>query len=90
MDLRRTGFRGAPNDVAFFSSRSMSTATDVTLKMVSQTNQTEYSSVFQTKMEKSIPHFRLEMLENGTLWNGTYYGLYMGVGGGGGGREGTF
>ena len=29
---------------------------------------------------KSIPCFRLEMLENGTLWGGTYlYGLYMGV-----------
>ena len=44
--------------------------------------------LFQTKMAKSIPHFRLEMLENGTLWNGTYYGLYMGVGGGGGGEGG--
>ena len=33
---------------------------------------------FQTKMAKSIPYFRLEMLDNGTLWGGTYlYGLYM-------------
>ena len=37
-------------------------------------------TLFQTKMAKSIPNFRLEMLENGTLWGGTYpYGLYMGV-----------
>ena len=37
-------------------------------------------TLFQTKMAKSIPYFRLEMLENGTLWGGTYlYGLYMGV-----------
>ena len=25
-------------------------------------------TLFQTKMAKSIPYFRLEMLENGTLW----------------------
>ena len=37
-------------------------------------------TLFQTKMAKSIPYFRLEMLENGTLWGGTYlYGSYMGV-----------
>ena len=37
-------------------------------------------TLFQTKMAKSIPYFRLEMLENDTLWGGTYlYGLYMGV-----------
>ena len=36
--------------------------------------------LFQTKMAKSIPYFRQEMLENDTLWGGTYlYGLYMGV-----------
>ena len=29
-------------------------------------------TLFQTKMAKSIPYFRLEMLENGTLWGGTY------------------
>ena len=35
---------------------------------------------FQTKVAKSIPYFRQEMLENNTLWGGTYlYGLYMGV-----------
>ena len=29
---------------------------------------------------KSIPYYRLEMLENDTLWGGTYlYGLYNGV-----------
>ena len=37
-------------------------------------------TLFQTKIAKSIPYFRLEMLENDTLWDGTYlYGLYMGV-----------
>ena len=37
-------------------------------------------TLFQNKMAKSIPYFRLEMLENGTLWGSTYlYGLYMGV-----------
>ena len=36
-------------------------------------------TLFQTKIAKSIPYFRLEMLENDTLWGGTYlYGLYMG------------
>ena len=36
-------------------------------------------TLFQTKMAKSIPYFRLEMLENDTLWGGTYpYGLYTG------------
>ena len=34
-------------------------------------------TLFQTKTAKSIPYFRLEMLENGTLWGGTY--LYVGV-----------
>ena len=29
------------------------------------------STLFQTKMAKSLPYFRLEMLENGTLWGGT-------------------
>ena len=37
-------------------------------------------TLFQTKMAKSIPRNRLEMLENGTVWGGTYlYGIYMGV-----------
>ena len=78
MDIRRTGFGDAPNwcTRVFFSSRSMSTATHVTLKMVSHTKQTEYAPYFRPKWEKSIPYFRLEMLENGTLWGGTYlYGL---------------
>ena len=58
----------------FFSSRSMSTETHITLKMVSQTKHTEYYTLFQTKMEKSIPYFRLEMLNNDdTLWGGTTY-----------------
>ena len=29
-------------------------------------------TLFQTKMAKSIPYFRLEMPENDTLWGGTY------------------
>ena len=37
-------------------------------------------TLFQTKMAKSIPCFRLEMLENDTLWGGTYlYGLDIGA-----------
>ena len=37
-------------------------------------------TLFQTKMAKSIPYFRPEILENDTLWGGPYpYGLYMGV-----------
>ena len=37
-------------------------------------------TLFQTKMAKSIPYFRLEMLENDTLWGGMYlYGFYMGL-----------
>ena len=37
-------------------------------------------TLFQTKMAKSTHYFRLEMLENDTLWGGQYiYGLYMGV-----------
>ena len=29
-------------------------------------------TLFQTKMPKSIPYFRLEMRGNDTLWGGTY------------------
>ena len=37
-------------------------------------------TLFQTKIAKTIPYFRLEMLKNDTLWGGTYlYGLYMAV-----------
>ena len=37
-------------------------------------------TLFQTNLAKSIPYFRIEMLENDTLWDGTYlYGLSMGV-----------
>ena len=37
-------------------------------------------TLFQTKTAKSIPYFKLGMLENDTLWGGTYlYGLCMGV-----------
>ena len=48
IDLRRTGLRDAPNDVrVFFFHDTMSTATHVTLKMVSQTKQTEYTPYFR-------------------------------------------
>ena len=54
-------------------------ATHVTLKMASQTKHGIYT-LFQAKMAKSIPYLRQEMLENGTLWDGTYlFGSYMGV-----------
>ena len=81
IDLRRTGLRDTPNDVhVSFSLRSMSSATHVTLKTVSHDQTDRIYTLFQTKMAKSIPYFRLEMLENDTLWGGTYpYGLYMGV-----------
>ena len=36
-------------------------------------------TLFQTKLAKSIPYFRLEMLENDTLYDTYLYGLYMGV-----------
>ena len=35
-------------------------------------------TLFQNKTAKSIPYLRLEMLENDTLWGGTYlYGLWL-------------
>ena len=64
----------------FFSWRSMSTAVHVTLKNVSHDQTDGIYTLFQTKRAKSITYFRLGMLENYTLWGGTYlYGLYMGV-----------
>ena len=39
----------------FFSRRSMSTATNVTLKMVSQTKQTEYTPYFRPKWQNLYP-----------------------------------
>ena len=82
--LRCTGLRDATNDArVFFSSRSMHTATHVTLKMVSHDQRDGTYPPFQTKMAKSIPYFRLEMLENGTPPRG-------GMGGGGGGCRGQF
>ena len=45
-------------------------------------------TLFQTKMAKSIPYFRVQMLKNDTLWCGTFlYSLYMGEGGGGEGTQ---
>ena len=34
-------------------------------------------TLFQTKMAKSIPYFRLEMLEHGTLWAAHTYMAYI-------------
>ena len=78
---RFTAYGTSWNDVRVsFSSRSMSTATHVTLKTVSHDQTDGIYTPFETKMAKSIPYFRLEMLENDTLWGGTYlFGLYMGV-----------
>ena len=53
-----------------FSSWSMSTATHVTLKMVSQTKRTEYTPYFRPKWQILYPIS--DMLENGALWGGTY------------------
>ena len=78
--LQCAGLRDATNDArVFFSSRSMHTATHVTLKMVSHDQRDGTYPPFQTKMAKSIPYFRLEMLENGTPPPGGNGG----VGGGG-------
>ena len=55
IDLRRTGLRDAPNDVRVFSSRSMSTATHVTLKTVSQTKPSEYTPYFRPKWQNLYP-----------------------------------
>ena len=70
-----------------FSSRYNARGNTLLLKMVSMEGQTHgIYTLFQTKMAKSIPYFRPEMLEIGTLWGGTYlYGLYMEVYGRGGG-----
>ena len=63
----------------FFFSRSMSTATHVTLKWYPRPNRRNIHPI-SDQMSKCIPYFRLEMLENDTLWGGIYlYGLYMGV-----------
>ena len=80
MDLRHTGLRGAPNDVrVFFFAINVHGNTRYSKNDIPDQTDGIYT-LFQTKMAKSIPYFRLEMLENGTLWGGTYlYGSYMGV-----------
>ena len=56
IDLQRMGLRDAPNDVhVLFSSWSMSTATHVTLKMVSQAKQMEYTPYFRQKWQNLYP-----------------------------------
>ena len=38
----------------------------------------EYNTLFQTKMAKSVPYFRLEMIQNDTVLGGTnLYGLII-------------
>ena len=61
----------------------------VTGKVVPQTKQTEYT-IFQRKKINSVPYFRLEMLENGTLWGSRDLSgsSSCGLGGGGGGGGG--
>ena len=64
--------------VFFLSWRSMSA--DVSAKNGIPDQTDGIYTLFQTEMAKSIPFFRLAMLESDTLWGGTYlYGLYMGV-----------
>ena len=79
MDLRRTGLRDAPNDVrVFFFAINVHGNTRYWDGIPYQTD--GIYTLFQTKMTQSLPYFRLEMLENDTLWGGTYlFGLYMGV-----------
>ena len=78
--LRRMGLRDAPNDVrVFFFVINVYGNTRYSKTGIPEQTDGIYT-LFQTKMTKSIPYFRLGMLENDTLWGGTYlYGLYMGV-----------
>ena len=74
------GLRDAPNDVRVFSFAIQCPRQHVTAKNVIPDQTDGIYTLCQTKMAKSIPYFRLEMLENGTLWGGTYpYDLCVGV-----------
>ena len=55
----------------FFFRKSMSTATHVTLKWYPRPNRRNIHPI-SDQMSKCIPYFRLEMLENDTLWGGIY------------------
>ena len=70
--------RDAPNDArVFFFAINVYGNTRYSKSGIADQTDGIYT-LFQTKMAKSIPYFRLEMLENDTLWSGTYlYGLYM-------------
>ena len=72
IDLWRTGLRDAPNDVCvFFFAINVHGSTCYSKHGIP--DQIDgIGTLFQTKMVKSIPYFRLEMLENDTLWGGTY------------------
>ena len=76
----RTGLRDAPNDVrVFFFAINVHGSTRYSKNGVLDQIDGIYT-LFLTKTAKSIPYFTLEMLENDTLWGGTYlYGLDMGV-----------
>ena len=74
------GLREAPNNVrVFFFTINVHDNTRYSKSGIP--DQTDgIGTLLQTKLAKSIPYFRLEMLENDTLWGSTYlYGLYMGV-----------
>ena len=80
MDLRHTGLGDAPNDVRIFFLHDQCPRQHKLLKKSIPDQTDGIYTLFQTKMAKSIPNFRLEILENGTLWAGTYlYGLYIEV-----------
>ena len=73
----RTGLRDAPNDVhSFFFFALQCPRQNFTAKNGIPDQKDGIYTLFQTKMAKSIPYCRLEMLEDDTLWGG--YGFYMG------------
>ena len=79
MDLRCTGLRDAPNDVrVFFFTINVHGNTRYSKNGIPDQTEGIYT-LFQTKMAKSIPYFSLEMLENYTLWGGTYLYGFLGV-----------
>ena len=78
MDFVVRDFATPQTMFVFFSSRSMSTATHVTLKTVSHDQTDGIGTLFQTKMAKSIPYSRLGMLESDTLWAAHTYMCYIG------------
>ena len=78
IDLRRRGLRDAPNDVRVYVFFAINVHGNTHFSKNGIPDQTDgIYSLFQTKIAKSIPYFRLEMLENDTILGGTYpYGLW--------------